>query len=116
MNKKEMKERLQAKKIYNDWGITKDGHPSIYIRIPDGRDVSPRAVVLSIKGKSFRDAPWYQHGSKWFSFHDVESRKEAIKKAFAWISEHYPEMKMVTSPFGRFAWVSEEDLNEALKG
>ncbi len=116
MKKKEMVEKLRAKKIYNEFGITKDGHPFIHIRLPDSRDVSPKAVVLSIKGRNFKDTAWYQYGSKWFSFHNVESRKDAIKEAFAWVAEHYPKMKMVTSPLGRFSWIPEEDLNEALKG
>ncbi len=116
MKKKEMAEKLRAKKLFNEWGITKDGHPSLYIRIPDRRDVAPRAVVLFIKGRRFKDTAWYQDGSKWFAFHGVESRKEALKEAFAWIAERYPKMKMVTSPFNRNAWIPEEDLNEALKG
>ncbi len=115
MNKK-IAEQLRTKKIFNEWGIAKDGHPIISVHRPSGsRDVSGHAVVLSLKGRSFKDQHWSHNGSLWFHyFSGREAEKEATQRAIEWVSQHFPAIKMVKSPFSKDAWVPEEDLNEKL--
>ncbi len=113
MNKK-IASKLNELKIYNDWGIAKDGHPYIFIRRPSRRDVTPDAVVLSLKGRAFKDTAWYQNGSLWFTIH-IGGKEEGLRKAFDWVEKHFPGKKMVMSPFSKSAWVFEDDLKAALE-
>ena len=103
-------EALRSIKIYNDWELTATGHPMIHYR--GAQRAIPNDLLLSIKGKAFKDAPWYNNGAK--SFCDHRERTENLKDALAWIEQNFPSMKMVRSPFGGFSYIPEEDLNKAL--
>ena len=115
MNKK-IAELLRAHKLYNDWDLTNDGHPMIHVHRPSGyRDVSGHAVVLSIKGRKFKDTPWYQNGDKWFGYLGKDGQQVELENALAWVAKRFPDLKMVKSPFYKDAWIVEADLNERLK-
>jgi len=112
-------EKLRSKGICNEYYIASNGNPIIDLHTPrDSRDVTVPAVTLSIKGKKLTgaDISWYQGGAKWFIYQGVDERKAAYQKAFDWIEKRFPGMKMVKSPFDRFAYVPEEDLKKALGG
>jgi hypothetical protein len=106
-------EKLNAIKYYNDWDLTKDGHPMIHLRTAS-KAIS-RGILLSLKGRRFKDSAWYDNGSK--SFHDHFGDHEAnLKDALAWVEKRFPGMKMVKSPFGgRYNYIPEEDLKDVLK-
>lgn len=111
-----MTEKLNKKGLHNNYNITSVGNPIVDLHTSvDSRDATVPAVTLSIKGKAFEGVSWYQHGSKWFTYMGVEQRKVAYQKAFDWIEKRFPGMKMVKSPFDRFAYVPEEDLKRALE-
>ncbi len=106
-------EKLRAGKYYNDWDLTQDGHPMIHLRT--ALKAISRKVLLSLKGRRFKDSAWYDNGSK--SFHEHPDNADNLKDALAWIEKRFPAMKMVKSPFGgRFSYVPEEDLKAVLKG
>jgi hypothetical protein len=114
--KKVVADKLRSKNILNEWDLMKNGHPYVTIRGPSGsQDVTPHAVVLSVKGRRFKDAAWYENGARWFSYQGKEDREAATKKAFEWIEKAFPGMKMVASPFNRNSWVPEEDLNAIME-
>jgi len=109
-------DKLNLIKIYNDYDITDAGHPFVSIRIPSSREVTPKSVRVFVKGKSFKNSAWYEDGGKCFSYQGgKEGRDDSIKKAMDLIERLFPGMKMVKSPFGRFAWVPEEDLKKKLE-
>lgn len=110
---KEMQEILRKKRIFNDYEITKKGHPYIYVRTKSGSMV-PKSVVIVLKGYWFKNSAWYEHGQKFISYSDREDRAEKIKDAIAWAERNF-DVKMVKSPFGPHAWVPEADLKEALE-
>ena len=103
-------DKLRSKKVYNTWDIASNGNPMIGLHT---EGVS--AVTLSIKGRRFKNATWDQHGSLWFLYLGLEERKEAYQKALDWIAKHFPDAKMVKSPFDRYGYVPEEDLKRALE-
>ncbi len=107
-------ELLRAVGIYNMWGITAAGHPMLAYRPAESRACQCAGWMLTIKGKSFEDAPWYNHGSK--SFSDFgKDRHEWKADAMTWIAEHFPNLEMVKSPFDpRGAYVPKCDLDAAL--
>lgn len=109
-------EALRKVKIYNDYEITSDGNPMIWLKSSGTRDVTPKAVVISIKGRVFKGVPWYQSGDRWFTYiGGKENRDKAYQQAFDWMKENFPKIEMIKAPFDRFRYVSKEDLEKALK-
>jgi hypothetical protein len=116
MSKKMSKivDKLGEINICNDWGITEDGHPFFSVHTAQPRSCLPALVRVYVKGRKFKDTPWYDNGGKSFSYSSKEGRDNAIKEALVFVEKLFPGMKMVKSPFGRLSWVSEEDLKQKL--
>lgn len=108
-------EALNKVKIHNCYDIVSKGSPMVHVQSSSARSCLPNAIVLSIKERSFKNVAWYQHGNKWFVYTGKEERDEAYKKAFELIEKLFPGIKMVKSPFDRFGYVPEVDLNKALE-
>jgi hypothetical protein len=106
---------LRSKKVYNDLGIISKGHPMISVYSAMSREVTPSRVAITVKGKEF-SGPWYERGELWFTYHSKEGRDEAYRRAFAWVEENFPGMKMVKSPFSRYDYVPEKDLERLMEG
>lgn len=108
-------DKLHAVGIHNSYAIVARGHPLISIHTPHGREVIPRAVTLELIGRKFKSAVYYEHGAKWFTYQGKEGRDEAYEKAFVWVKNYAPNMKMVKSPFTSYDYIPEEDLKIAIK-
>jgi hypothetical protein len=105
---------LRSKKIYNDFEIIKNGHPSILCCPGDTRGLTSSRWVVSVKGQSFKDRAWYEHGSVWKTYGSKEGKKARFDEAIALVKRLFPDVELVKSPFGGF--VPKDDLDDAMEG
>jgi hypothetical protein len=106
-----LKDALEKVGICNPHLMCSDGMPVIYYS--EGHSVIGRAWVVSVKGKSFKDAAWYEHGSKRFGYYGKEGREESLNEALAFVKTLFPDVEMVKGPWPS-TYVAKSDLDAAL--
>lgn len=103
--------QLGAIGIHNLYDMTSKGLPMIHYTVPGSQSVLNSRWLLSIKGKHFKDAAWYDHGSLSFVVYGgVEKRNEGLFKALDSCKELFPDVEMVKSPWP-FSYVNKVDLD-----
>ncbi len=70
--------------------------------------------MLTIKGKPFKDSPWYDNGALPFYDSSYRNWRAAVAAPLAKCKELFPHLEMVLSPWPN-VWVPKVDLDRAQK-
>jgi len=105
-------ERLREIHIINPHDIVADGDPVV--------DYEPQASMygsgwsLWVKGKPFKDQPWYTHGALKFIVYGRMDKERIKQKALDKCKELFPNIEMVKSPW-RDIFVPKTALDRAME-
>ena len=102
MTVKELRERLRAMRVFNDYEILVrfgvEGR-DVVVRYHPGGDLGSMCYRTSVYSPSFKTDPnahWTNNGTKTF----LGNRASTLHVCLAWASEQYGVEAWVTSPFG----------------
>jgi len=109
MTQKKLRELLNGIGIHNNHNLLENGEPQIHYRSPGYRDVTTKAYMVYVKGKSFKDAPFYDYGCKSFHVWGKDDKKKKLKEAMDFIKSLFPDVELVRSPFG--GWIPKKSLD-----
>lgn len=97
------KDALRNRKIYNDLEIAELGD-QVFVGFATngGRSILPSWWAVCVVGKSFKDAPWYAHGAKTYSYSGRADKVDMLTVALAYASQVAGCEHWVLTPYGGY--------------